>query len=209
MKDSETIRVLVVDDHPALREGIVSIVGRQTDMVVVAQASTAAEGIQKYGQIRPDITLMDLRLPDQSGIDALITIRAEFPAARIIMLTTFEGDAEVHRALESGARGYLLKSTPIESLVEEIRHVHAGKTRVGPEAASQVAEHLGDEKLSARECDVLFRIASGKRNSDIAKVLSISEGTVKVHIRNIMGKLGARDRSHAIAIAIRRGIIQL
>jgi DNA-binding NarL/FixJ family response regulator len=177
-------------------------------MVLVSQASSGAEAIQQYREHRPDITLMDLRLPDLSGIDALLAIRAEFPNARIIMLTTFEGDVEIQRALEAGARGYLLKNMPPAELVEAIRHVHAGKKRVPPSVAAQLAEHMGDEDLTAREIDVLRLLGGGNRNRDIADLLFISEETVKVHIKHIMDKLGAKDRTQAIAIAVRRGIIQ-
>jgi DNA-binding NarL/FixJ family response regulator len=157
----------------------------------------------------PDVTLMDLRLPDISGIDALIAIRSEFPDARIIMLTTFEGDVEIQRALEAGARGYLLKNMPPSELVQVIRQVHAGKKRLPPELAAQLAEHMSDESLTAREVEVLKHVANGNRNRDIAEHLFISEETVKVHVKHIMDKLGAKDRTQAIAIAVRRGIIEL
>jgi len=181
----------------------------QPDMVLVAQAASGKEAIQQYREHRPDVTLMDLRLPDISGIDALIAIRSEFPDARIIMLTTFEGDVEIQRALEAGARGYLLKNMPPADLVQAIRQVHAGKKRLPPELAAQLAEHMGDENLTVREVEVLAQVANGNRNRDIAEHLFISEETVKVHVKHIMDKLGAKDRTQAIAIAVRRGIIEL
>ena len=185
------------------------VINSQPDMVLVCHASSGAEAIQRYREHQPDVTLMDLRLPDLSGIDALIAIRAEFPPARIIMLTTFEGDVEIQRALEAGARGYLLKNMPPSELVNAIRQVHAGKKRVPPELAAQLAEHMSDDNLTAREVEVLQQVAGGNRNRDIAELLHISEETVKVHLKHIMDKLGANDRTQAIAIAVRRGIIQL
>ena len=209
MSDQARIRVLCVDDHPLLREGIAAIISNQPDMLLLAQASTGCEAIQKYREHRPDVTLMDLRLPDMSGIDSLIAIRAEFPEARIIILTTYEGDVEIQRALGAGARGYILKSMPPREIVAGIRGVHAGKKRIPQEVANQVAEHLGEETLSEREVEVLRRVAGGNRNRDIAEQLFISEETVKVHIKHIMEKLYASDRTQAVAIAVRRGIIQL
>jgi len=209
MTDQSTIRILSIDDHPLLREGIATIIQNQSDMSLIAEAESGSEGIRKHSEHLPDITLMDLRLPDMSGIDALIAIRTQFPNARVIMLTTFEGDVEIHRALEAGAYGYMLKSMPPKDLVEMIRSVHAGRKRVPPEVAAHLAEHLGEETLTAREIDVLRHIAGGNRNRDIAERLFISEETVKVHIRHIMEKLGASDRTQAVAIAVRRGIVQL
>jgi DNA-binding NarL/FixJ family response regulator len=209
MTDPAQIRVLSVDDHPLLREGIAAIVNNEPDMLLVADAASGSEALLKFREHRPDVTLMDLRLPDVSGIDTMIAIRAEFADARIIMLTTFEGDVEIQRALEAGARGYMLKSMPPRDLVEVIRQVHAGKKRVPSEVASNLAEHLSDESLTAREIDVLRHVAGGNRNRDIAERLYISEETVKVHVKHIMEKLGASDRTQAVAIAVRRGIIQL
>jgi DNA-binding NarL/FixJ family response regulator len=209
MSETDRIRVFSVDDHPLLREGLAAIINNQPDMVLVAQAANAQEAVEKFRKHRPDVTLMDLRLPDKSGIDAMKAIRTEFPEARVIMLTTFEGDVEIQRALEAGARGYLLKNMPPKELVEVIRQVHAGKKRIPPQLAAQLAEHMTDEELTAREIEVLSQIAGGNRNRDIAEKLFITEETVKVHIKHIMEKLGASDRTQAVAIGLRRGIIEL
>ena len=209
MNTESRIRVFSVDDHPLLREGIAALVNNQPDMVLVAQASTGAEAIQLFTKHLPDVTLLDLRLPDMSGIDTLIAIRAAFQDARVIMLTTFEGDVEIHRALQAGAHGYLLKNMPPSELLDVIRQVHAGKKRVPAEIAAQLAEHLADEALTEREVEVLRQVAGGNRNRDIADKLFISEETVKVHIKHIMEKLGATDRTQAVSIGVRRGIIQL
>jgi DNA-binding NarL/FixJ family response regulator len=209
MDVSSPIRIFCVDDHPLMREGIATVIRNEPDMLLVAEAATGREAIQGYSEHRPDITLMDLRLPDIGGIDAMIAIRTKAADARIIMLTTFEGDAEIKRALEAGAQGYMLKSMPRKQLVEMIRKVHSGKKSIPTEVAAHLAEYLGDEALSKREIEVLQKIAGGNRNGDIASLLFISEETVKGHIKHIMEKLGASDRTGAVAIGIRRGIIQV
>jgi len=209
MNRQRQIRVFSVDDHPLLREGIAAVINSQSDMTMVAQAATGREAIQLFREHRPDVTLMDLRLPDISGIDVLSAILAEFPDARVVMLTTFEGDVEIQRSLAGGARGYLLKNMPPKELVEAVRQVHAGRKRIPQEIAAELADHIADEPLTVREVDVLQHVAGGNRNKDIAQQLSISEETVKVHVKHIMEKLGASDRTAAVAIAVRRGIIRL
>lgn len=201
------IRVLCVDDHALLRKGITALINSQEDMSLLAEAASGAEAIQVYGKYQPDITLMDLRLPDMNGIDAMIEIRKDFIDARIIVLSTYEGDAEVFRALECGARGYISKSAPPADLLGVIREVHAGKKHLPRELAHKLADHLGDEALTEREIEVLQKMADGMRNGEIAEKLLISEDTVKVHVKHIMDKLGATYRTQAIAIAVRRGII--
>lgn|SRR5215813_8462347 len=203
------IRILSVDDHPLVREGIVAVINGQPDMQVVALASNGHEAIEAFRKHRPDITLMDLRLPDISGIDAVIALRGHFPEARIIILTTFDCDAEIQRALAAGARSYILKTMPPQEMAETIRRVHAGRKHIPPEVAAHLAEHLGDEPLTDRELEVLRLVMAGNRNRDIASCLFISEETVKAHIKHTMEKLGALDRTQAVTIAAKRGIIQL
>jgi DNA-binding NarL/FixJ family response regulator len=209
MSDQARIRILTVDDHPLMREGTAAMIRSQADMLLVAEAGNGSEALQRFREHQPDVTLMDIRLPDRSGIDTVIAIRSEFPEARILMLTTFEGDVEIQRALQAGARGYMLKSMPPSDLLAGIREVHAGKKRIPPQVAAHLAEHMGEEALTARELEVLQQVAGGNRNRDIAGRLFISEETVKVHIKHIMEKLGAKDRTDAVGIGLRRGIIQL
>ena len=203
------IRVLSVDDHPLLRDGVAALIGNQTDMVLIAEASNGREALEQFRRHRPDVTLMDLQMPDMSGIDAMSAIRGEFPDARIIVLTTHAGDVLVARALKAGAQAYLLKGLLRKELLETIRAVHAGQKRVSPEIAAEIAEHATEGALTPREIDVLRLIARGNANKIIAAELSLTEETVKSHIRNILSKLGANDRTHAVAIGLKRGIIQL
>jgi len=203
------IRVLSVDDHPLVHEGIETVINRQSDMQIVAHAWTGREAIKCFGEQKPDITLMDLRLPDMSGIEAVVAIRAEFPEARIIILTTFECEGEIQRALAVGARSYILKSMPPNEMAETIRQVHAGKKRIPPQVAAILAEYLSEDALTERELEVLKMVMAGNRNRDIANHLFISGETVKAHIKHAMEKLGAMDRTQAVTIALRRGLIQL
>jgi len=203
------IRILSVDDHPVFREGLSTIIASQQDMLLVAQASNAVEAISEFRLHRPDVTLMDLRLSGTNGIDALIAIRGEFPHARMIMLTTSDSDGEIQRALRAGAAAYVLKSMPKNELLSVIRTVHAGEKRIPPEVASRLAEHLGEQDLTSRELEVLKLIRDGYRNKQIADQLAIAETTVNFHIKNLVEKLGANDRTHAVTIALRRGLLQI
>ena len=203
------IGILAVDDHALLREGIAALVNAESDMKLIAEASNGQEAIEKYRLHRPDVTLMDLQMPALTGIEAIIAIRSEFPNARIIVLTTYVGDVQVFRALKAGARGYILKGDVPRQLLDTIRAVHAGHKRIPPEVAAELAEHAAEEELSPREMDVLRLIASGNANKQIAALLSIGEETVKSHVTNILGKLGANDRTHAVTIGLKRGILDL
>lgn len=208
-KPSKPIRILLADDHHVLREGIRALAADERDMEFVAEASSGQEAIQEFRKHRPDIVLMDLQMPDMNGIDAMIAIRAEFPEARFIVLTTYAGDVQISRALKAGARAYLLKSLLRRELLDTIRAVHAGQKRIPSEVAAQVADHLADDSLTSREIEVLRLIAAGSANKIVADKLSITEETVKGHVKSILSKLGANDRTHAVTIGLKRGIIEL
>jgi DNA-binding NarL/FixJ family response regulator len=207
--DPSLIRILAVDDHPMLREGIASLVGSQPDMKLIAEASTGREAVDQFRKHRPDLTLMDLQMPDMDGVEAMVDICGEFPDARIIVLTTYKGDVKVLRALKAGARAFLLKGLLRKELLETIRAVHAGQKRIPPEVAAELADHAMDDALTTREIDVLRLIAGGNTNKLIADQLSITEETVKGYVKNTLSKLGASDRTHAVTIALKRGIIDL
>jgi DNA-binding NarL/FixJ family response regulator len=209
MSDDRKIRVLTVDDHPVVRNGIAGLVGDQPDMVLVGEASNGREAIQQFRTHKPDVTLMDLQMPELNGIDAIIAIRGEFPHARVIVLTTYTGDVQIVRALKAGAQGYLLKNLLHKELLDAIRSVHGGKRILTPELSVEVASHAVDDSLTPAEVSVLRLIANGNANKQIADQLSISEETVKSRVKNILSKLDANDRTHAVTIALKRGIIDV
>jgi DNA-binding NarL/FixJ family response regulator len=209
IRESAPIRVLAVDDHPVIRRGIAAIIATQPDMALVAEASNGREAIQQFRAHRPDITLMDLQMPEMSGLDALSAIHGEFPEAKVIVLTTYAGDVQILRAVKAGAQAYLLKNTFHEELIDAIRAVHAGKKKLSPEASFEIAEHATDDALTPAEIDVLRLIAAGNANKEIADQLSLAEDTVKWRVKNILSKLGARDRTQAAMIGVKRGIIEL
>jgi DNA-binding NarL/FixJ family response regulator len=207
MNAAATIRILVADDHPLLREGIAALIGTEPDMQLVAEAATGRETIERFRDARPDVTLLDIQMPEMSGIDALIAIRSEFPTAKVIILTTYEGDVLAQRALKAGAYAYVLKSLVRKDLLETIRAVHAGHRRIHPEVMTQLAAHLGEEPLSEREIEVLKLVATGNSNKEIGERLSITEHTAKAHLKRIVAKLGANDRTHAVTLALSRGVL--
>jgi DNA-binding NarL/FixJ family response regulator len=209
MKDAPKIRVLCVDDHPVVRDGLAAIINLQRDMTLAGSAATGGEALERYSELRPDVALIDLRLPDMSGFDLIKRIKNKSPNARIIVLSSHEGDVDIQRALEAGAQGFVVKGLVREELLETIRSVHAGKRRLPAAVAQKLAEHMADEPISPRELDVLSLMAAGKRNKEIASDLSIAEDTVKMHVRNILSKLQVNDRTEAVTIAFRRGIIHL
>jgi DNA-binding NarL/FixJ family response regulator len=206
---NELIHIMVVDDHHIVRQGLVALIGTIPDMKVVAEAADGVQAVESYRKHRPDVTLMDLRLPNKNGVDAIIEIRREFPGARIIVLTTFDGDEDIYRALQAGAKGYLLKGMNADELTEAIRVVHAGKSRIPAVVAERLAERMGGPSLTGRELDVLKRIVGGRSNKEIAGDLFISEATVKTHINSILSKLGVSDRTQAATTALQRGIVHL
>jgi DNA-binding NarL/FixJ family response regulator len=208
-EENKTIRVLMVDDHPLLREGIAAVIEGQPDLEVVGEATNGREAVELFRTCNPDIVLMDLQMPVMGGIEAIAAIRSEFPKARIVVLTTYKGDTQALRAFKAGASGYLLKSMLRKDLLDTIRSVHAGHRRIPPEIANEIAEHHTDDALSQREIEVLRRVAAGGANKIIAGELNISEETVKAHMRSILAKLSANDRTHAVMIALKRGIIEL
>jgi len=206
---SSPIRILAVDDHPLVREGIAGLIGVQADMTLIAEAGNGRDAIQQFRTHRPDVTLMDLQMPEMNGLDTLIAIRTEFPEARVIMLTTYEGDVHILRALKAGAQGYMLKNTLHSELLRTIRAVHAGKRSLSPEVSFQIADHMSDDGLTPAEIAVLRLIAAGNANKEIADQLGVTEDTVKGRVKSILSKLDANDRTHAAIIGLKRGIIDL
>lgn len=209
MSSSTPIRILTVDDHPMLREGIAAVLAAEDDMELVAEASNGREAVEQFRAHRPDVTLMDVQMPELNGIDAILKIREEFPDARIIVLTTYSGDAQAARAIKAGASGYLLKSMVRKELIDTIRTVNTGKKRIPPEIAIEMAEHHSDDALTEREIEVLRSVAAGNANKMVAQLLNLSEETVKAHMKSILSKLGANDRTHAVTIALKRRIIEI
>lgn len=205
----DPIRLLIADDHPVVREGLAAMLNRRADLMVVGEASNGREAIDVYRRERPDVTLMDLRMPEMGGVEAISALRSEFPQARFIVLTTYEGDEDIARALKAGAQAYLLKDTPRDELLDAIRAVHAGGKRIAPEMAAKLADRLTTPELTERELEVLKLIVAGQSNKEIGAALSITEGTVKVHVNNLLGKLGVSDRTQAVTEALRRGIVHL
>ena len=205
---SQQIRILMVDDHPLMREGIAAVIQAEEGIVVVGEADNGQQAVEMFRQHRPDVTLMDLQMPTMNGIEAMKAIRQEFPAARFIVLTTYQGDVQALRALKAGAAGYLLKSMIWKDLPESIRVVHSGRRRIPPEVAAALAEHVADDLLSEREVEVLRRVAQGNSNKAIAAELSVSEATIKAHMKSVLAKLGANDRTHAVTIAVKRGFLE-
>ena len=209
MNAASAIRILTVDDHPMLREGIAAVLASEQDMILVAEASNGREAVEQFRTHHPDVTLMDVQMPEVNGIDAIVKIREEFPNARIIVLTTYTGDAQAARAFKAGASGYMLKNMVRKELIDTIRTVHAGKKRIPAEIAVEIAQHHSDDALTEREIEVLREVAAGNSNKMVGQRLNISEETVKAHMKSILSKLGANDRTHAVTIAVRRGIIEI
>jgi len=206
MSSNAPIRVMAADDHPLLRDGIAALIGTQNDMRLVAEAATGRETVEQFRAVRPDVTLLDIQMPEMSGIDALIAIRSEFPSAKVIILTTYGGDVLAQRALKAGAYAYVLKGLVRKDLLETIRAVHVGQKRIHPEVATDLAAHFGDDTLSEREIEVLRLVAAGSSNKEVAARLSITEQTAKAHMKRIIAKLGANSRTHAVALALNRGV---